>query len=133
MEDTIKLIGRFLWSLAYGFVDGGKSTEKALEMLDLELGLYQWVSQATIDMIETEMGFIYVDFDWEKALEYFAEYLDDRRINFMYNGGLTIDIVLLLYKLFFVTVLTATGKFSAMSPIYTAFIPGLMAVNLTVL
>ena len=84
-------------------------------------------------MIELEKGLIYVDFNWEFALESFAEYLDNRRVNFLDNGGLDIEIYFLLYKLFFVTALTSTGTFSAMSPIYTALIPCLLGFNLTFL
>lgn len=84
-------------------------------------------------MINEERLIIYSDYDWEYALEYFGDYLDERRINFLENGGLDIDTFLLLYKFFFVITLTSTGTFSAMSPIYTALIPGLMAVNLTLL
>lgn len=44
----------FCWDMVWGFVDGGKSFEAGLEILDSTYNLYDWLSPETRAFIKQE-------------------------------------------------------------------------------
>jgi hypothetical protein len=53
--------------MLWGFVDGGKSFEAGLEILDSTYNLYDWLSPQTRALIKEEEEIMMIDYRFEDA------------------------------------------------------------------
>lgn len=97
-------------------------------MIDDKFGLYDWISDESIEFIETEEQMMMIDYNFPDALDTYGEFLDERVQNFKENFD--VNFLFLFYKFLIVIVVTTPGTFSAMSPLFTAMVPSLLAFNM---
>lgn len=114
--------------MLWGFVDGGESFEAGLELLDETYGLYEWLSPETQALIKDEEQIIMIDYQFSKAESRFMEYFNERLQYFLANfDPMTLEVFI---EFVVVYVLEFNGKFTLMSPIFTAYGPILLGMNL---
>jgi len=58
-----------------GFFDQGESFTKAMDILDTKLGLFEYISDKTIMMIEDEKQTAMVNWDVDETEKIFSNYL----------------------------------------------------------
>ena len=71
------------------------------------------------------------DWKFEEGKAIYLDYLEERKLNFIKNFDPSFIWIFVEFVL--VILGTATGKPSPMSPMYTAFVPTLLGMNLSVL
>lgn len=117
-----------VFNMSKGFLDQGKSFDEGFELLDKDYHQTDWLSDATLDMIEDERDTFMVDFDFTTTgPRIFVDWYKGRLANFKNIEPVPLIENLLLFIL--VTVLDAPGKFSIFSPIFTGWSPTLLTFN----
>ena len=114
--------------MSWGFVDGGESFEAGLEILDSSYNLYDWLSPETRALIDEEEQIMMVDYQFSEAKERYMEYFDERSSYFLANfEPKTLEVFV---EFVVVYMLEFNGKFTVMSPIFTAYAPILILFNM---
>jgi hypothetical protein len=111
--------------MVWGFFDGGKSFEAGLEILDESYNLYAWLSPQTRALIKDEEQIMMIDYKFVDAEGTLMDYLGERWDHLLNNFDPTSLEVMIEFLV--VYVLEYNGKFSAMSPLFTAYIPIILA------
>ena len=118
----------FCWDMSWGFFDGGKSFEEGLEILDSSYNLYDWLSPETRALIEDEEQIMMIDYEFTKAKGRYMDYFNERSLNFLSNfDPYTLEVFI---EFMVVYLLEFNGKFTLMSPIFTAYAPILIGADL---
>lgn len=127
-----KDVGRLfslIFDMGRGFFDEGESFYKGLEILKDE-GLYDVISDKTIDMIDTEVDTLMKKHNFAEGQKILIDYLDERKNNFANEHNPLKDFEM-IFGGALVTVLTMPGKLSLVSPIITALLPTIATWQLT--
>jgi len=117
-----------IFNMSKGFADQGKSFDEGFELLDKDYHLTDWLSDATLDMIEDERDtyMVYYDFG-TTGPSIFWDWYKGRVANLKNIEPIPLIENLLLFLL--VTILTSPGKFSVFSPIFTGWSPTVLTFN----
>ena len=111
-----------------GFFDQGKSFTKAMNILDTKFGLFEWISEKTIMMIEDEKQSAMVNWDVDEVERIFEDYLSERANNLLQYFN-PIDAIEVVLGYVIITVLQAPGKFTGMSPLITGILPQALTLD----
>lgn len=119
---------KVIFKMGSGFMDGGKSFDEGFALLDKDYHQTEWLSEETLAMIgdERDTYMVYWDFGTTGPTLFWNWYTGRlAHLRQVEAGPLVENLILWVL----VTVLTAPGKFSIMSPLFTGWNPTVLTFN----
>lgn len=119
---------KVIFKMGSGFMDGGKSFDEGFALLDKDYHQTEWLSDETLAMIgnERDTYMVYWDFGTTGPTLFWDWYTGRlTHLRQVEAGPLVENLILWVL----VTVLTAPGKFSIMSPLFTGWNPTVLTFN----